>query len=108
MKSLVAILVLIVMPALAQTPAPKPQFEVSSVKPNATGRGGLMEVPPTGHVNINAATFTAMMRWAYRVQDYQSIGGPAWLTVDRFEVQANPPADFKPQPVTPCFGAAVP
>lgn len=108
MKLLVMTMALTVMPVLSQTPASKPQFEVASVKPNPSGRGGLMEVPPTGRVNIDSATFKTLMQWAFRVQDYQIIGGPAWLAVDRFDLLASPPADFKPQPVVPCFAADCP
>jgi uncharacterized protein (TIGR03435 family) len=83
------------------------KFEVTSVKPNMTGQGGFGDMPPTGRVNFVSMTFKALMRISYGVQDYKIIGGPAWLDVDRFDVQANPPADFRPQPVR-CFADCPP
>jgi uncharacterized protein (TIGR03435 family) len=99
------ILAIAAMPAASQTAGQKLQFEVASVKANATGRPGLIETPPTGRVDIVGTTLKMLMRTAYRVQDYQIIGGPAWLDVDRFDVHANPPPDFQPQPFVPCFAA---
>jgi uncharacterized protein (TIGR03435 family) len=79
------------------------KFEVTSVKPNTVGRGGYGDMPPSGRVNMVSLTFKMLMSAAYRVQDYQIIGGPAWLAVDRFDVQASPPSDFRPQPPARCF-----
>jgi uncharacterized protein (TIGR03435 family) len=83
-------------------------FEVASVKPNTTRQGTLMETPPTGRVNIISATFRTLLGMAYRVQDYQIIGGPDWLAIDRFDIQAAPPPDYQPQPVVPCITADCP
>jgi len=79
------------------------KFEVTSVKPNTTGRGGIGDMPPTGRVNFVSMTFRMLMSTSYGVQDYQIIGGPAWLAVDRFDVQASPPSSYQPQRLTPCF-----
>lgn len=79
------------------------RFEVTSVKPNSTGRAGAGDMPLTGRVNIVGWTFMMLMKAAYRVQDYQIIGGPGWLVVDRYDVQASPPADFQPQRSRTCF-----
>jgi uncharacterized protein (TIGR03435 family) len=88
--------------AASQTAGQKPQFEVTSVKPNTTERSGFGDMPPTGRVNIVGMTFRTLLRMSYGVEDYQIIGGPAWLAVDRFDVQASPPAEYRPQPVARC------
>jgi uncharacterized protein (TIGR03435 family) len=106
--ALILIFALAVLPAASQAPAQKPQFEVASIKPNTAGRGTLMDMPPTGRVNITGATLRTLVRTAYRVQDYQIVGGPDWIGADRFDVQARPPEDYQPQPVVPCFTADCP
>jgi len=84
------------------------KFEVTSVKPNTTARGGTGDMPPNGRVNFVGVTFRMLMRTSYGVQDYQIIGGPAWLAVDRFDVQAGPPSSYQPQRLTRCFDANCP
>src|SRR5262245_49789466 len=81
------------------------QFDAASVKPNTGGPGPTMiQMPPNGRVNIVNATARMLLRSAYRLQDYQIIGGPDWLNGDRFDIQASPPADYKPEPPPPCAG----
>jgi uncharacterized protein (TIGR03435 family) len=88
----------------AQAPAQKPQFEVASVKPHVQGTGpalgGVMEMPPSGRVNIVNATLRQMLLASYRLQDYQIIGGPDWLNSDRFDIQAKPSPDYQPESVS--------
>jgi uncharacterized protein (TIGR03435 family) len=105
----VLIIVGVLFPPITTSAQNQPlKFDVTSVKPNTTGRGGGGDMPPTGRVNLVSMTFRTLMEWAYHVQDYQIVGGPAWLAVDRFDVQASPPADFQPKPVKPCFVADCP
>lgn len=86
-----------------------PQFEVISIKPRAGTPGGAMiEMPPTGRVNFVNANLRTLLRVAYRLQDYQIVGGPDWLDRDRFDIQAKPSADYQPQPTTGCFGPDCP
>src|SRR5215471_14763371 len=77
---------------IVQTP---PQFEVASVKPVAFGPTRI-EMPPTGRVNFTNASVKTLVRTAYRLENYQIIGGPDWLDVDRFDVQARPAEDYQP------------
>src|SRR5690242_3511960 len=85
------------------------QFEVASVKENRSGFGfGSSDFPPNGRVNIENETLKGLMRWSYRLQDYQIIGGPAWVDADRFDIQAKPAADFEPKPIRPCLGPDCP
>ena len=84
-----------------------PQFEVASVKPVAFGPPRI-EMPPTGRVNFTSASLKTLVRTAYRLENYQIIGGPDWLDVDRFDVQARPPENYQPPKSTPCIGADCP
>ena len=87
-------------------------FDVASVKTNTTGPGPTMIQmdPRTGRATVTNATFRMLLRTAYRVQDYQIIGGPDWMNAVRFDIQAKPDADFKPDPApaTPCIGPGCP
>jgi len=86
------------------------QFDVSSIKPNTGGPGPTMiQMPPTGRVNILNASVRSVLRVSYRLQDYQIIGGPDWMNADRFDIQATPPAGYQPEPLgPPCLAANCP
>ena len=77
----------------AQTAAPaaKPiTFEVASVKPNTSGDGRVLITPqPGGRLNLVNVPLRFMIRYAYRVQDFQVVGGPDWLGTARFDVVAK-------------------
>ena len=69
-----------------RTDATAPAFEVASVKPNTSGDDSVARIPSPSGVTITNATLQMMMRWAYRVQDFQIIDGPSWLSTARFDV----------------------
>lgn len=71
-----------------------PAFEVASVKPSNPDPGPLGQIPrvmpPLG------GRFTAMnvplrmfVRMAYSLQDFQLVGGPAWMATTRFDIVAK-------------------
>lgn len=76
-----------------------PAFEVASVKLNTSGDlRATMGVQPGGRftaINVPART---IISYAYQLQEYQVLGGPAWLDSDRFDISAKA-ADN--QPLTP-------
>jgi uncharacterized protein (TIGR03435 family) len=75
-----------------------PQFDVASVKPNKSGG-----VPPSSTVRpgglyvANNVTLRTLIQSAFGVRDEQIVGGPDWVSVDRFDVtgkvDGNPPPD---------------
>jgi uncharacterized protein (TIGR03435 family) len=73
-----------------------PAFEVVSVKPNDSGsdRSSSM-VMPGGRYNATNATLRMMIRTAYQVHDDQIVGGPDWISTERFDLMGkaagNPP-----------------
>jgi uncharacterized protein (TIGR03435 family) len=85
------------------------QFDAASVKPNLSGPGpAILGLPPSGRVNLVNVTLRSLLRVVYNIQDHQIIGGPDWLNKDRFDIQAAPPSDFKPEPFLPCAGPDCP
>jgi len=80
--------------AFAQTPAPKPQFEVASVKPSdPNARGGRIGFQPGGRFVATGITLRFLIQQAYGVRDFQIIGGPGWMGSDRFDISAKPDAE---------------
>jgi uncharacterized protein (TIGR03435 family) len=72
------------------TQSPDPTFEVASVKPNHSGdadSGSYVE--PGGRYAANNITLRALIKIAYGVHDNQIVGGPDWVTRDRWDVVAK-------------------
>lgn len=75
----------------AVPPERKPTFEVVSVKPNRSGEfGASFGVGPGGQLTVRNNTLRNMIRNAYQLQNFQIVGGPSWLDIDRFDVTAKP------------------
>jgi uncharacterized protein (TIGR03435 family) len=72
----------------AQDIAPIPY--VASVKKNAGGFGGQIRIMP-GNISVNGMPVRILIRQAYgQLQDFQLVGGPAWINQDRFDIEAKP------------------
>jgi uncharacterized protein (TIGR03435 family) len=80
---LACLIVVFSMGAAAQSPA----FQTVSIKPNRSGDGTSIR---TSLGRLRAASVTAheLLLYAFGVRDSQLIGGPDWLTKDRFDVEA--------------------
>jgi len=75
----------------AQAPAGA-TFEVASVKPNKSGDGRVMVgMQPGGRFNASNVPLRLLLRQAFNMQDFQIVGGPDWITSDRFDVIAKAP-----------------
>jgi len=69
--------------------APTPTFEVTSVKRNTSGEGFVtMGLAPGRPTFINMPVRQLIVR-AYGVQAFQVLGGPSWITGDRFDITAK-------------------
>jgi len=69
-------------------------FAVTSVLPNKTGAMRvLMRVQPGGAWEATNVTLESMIRLAYRIQESQLVGGPAWIYSDRFDIVAKSSQD---------------
>jgi uncharacterized protein (TIGR03435 family) len=72
----------------AQDIAPVPY--VASVKKNVSGFGGQIRIMP-GNISVNGMPVRILIRQAYgQLQDFQVVGGPAWINSDRFDMEAKP------------------
>jgi uncharacterized protein (TIGR03435 family) len=90
-KSVLAAAVLTAFTAAQPTSPAKPiAFEVASIKPNTSGDGRVLMMPqPGGRFNLVNVPLRLMIRYAYRIQDFQVVGGPAWISTARFDVVAK-------------------
>ncbi|HKH74434.1 MAG TPA: TIGR03435 family protein [Vicinamibacterales bacterium] len=71
----------------AQDIAPVPY--VASVKKNVGGIGAQMRIAPA-MISANGVPVRLLMRQAYgQLQDFQLIGGPPWISSDRFDIEAK-------------------
>jgi uncharacterized protein (TIGR03435 family) len=74
--------------------AQRPSFEVASVKrfdastsgqPNFSG----FQDQPGGRFIVSGVTLKMLITYAYRVRDFQFVGGPDWMNTDQWEVIAK-------------------
>lgn len=76
--------------------ASNPEFEVASVKP--TKSGGLPPFVRSPDRFAMRAPLRVLIQNAYQLlQDGQLVGGPVWLTSDRFDVVAKVPDNTSPE-----------
>src|SRR5688572_10964918 len=66
-------------------------FEVTSVKPNNSGDTNSSTGGRGGNFRATNVTLRRLIVYAYRLREFQIAGGPGWLTVDRFDIQARAP-----------------
>ncbi len=93
-------------------PVSPPAFEVASVKP-ANPVGGRMEINgfytyPGGRIVCHGCTLEYLLEIAFDVQQFQLAGGPGWMSSDRFEIEARPPATAKSVNSNPASPKAAP
>src|SRR5215831_17648266 len=78
------------------------QFEVASIKPSdPNGRVGWHDM--AGQANYSGVTVKMLIQMAYNLRDFQVLGGPAWITSNRYDISAKAPAagvDFSGDPMT--------
>jgi uncharacterized protein (TIGR03435 family) len=76
-----------------------PQFEVASIKPNKSGDGRVMiSMQPGGRFTATNVPLKFLIRNAYQLQDFQIVGGPDWISSERFDVVAKAEASDQGDP----------
>src|SRR5260370_15428275 len=73
--------------ALGQAPTP-PTFDVATVKPKRTGKGGGNFAASPGMLTIRNLPLRRIIGAAYNIAEYQ-ISGPQWLAQERFDIMAK-------------------
>jgi uncharacterized protein (TIGR03435 family) len=67
-----------------------PSFEVASIRTSDPDSRLKVQFAPGGRLLVGHATLRFLIKIAYDVSDDQLVGGPAWLGLRRFDVQAKP------------------
>lgn len=83
----------------AQTPIPTSvdvAFEVASVRPNKSGALNSSTSGRGGSFTATNVTAYQLIIYAYRLRPFQLASGPRWIGSDRFDIQARPPENAKP------------
>jgi uncharacterized protein (TIGR03435 family) len=81
-----------VMAAASQTATQKPAFEVASVKEEPPGPNigtGIVRPLSGGRLSAEKAFLRVLIWSAYRVRDYQVVGGPDWMNSTRYNIEAK-------------------
>lgn len=78
----------------AQSPAPA--FEVVSVKSNTSASASSSSRNLGSRYTATNVTVVQLLRNAYGIQEFEIAGGPRWMGVDRFDIEATVPAGSKP------------
>ena len=76
--------------AFGQAPAARPEFEVATVKPSGDESGassGITTKP--GGMDAHNVTVKRCIMGAYAVGPHQVVGGPDWVSSDRYEIVAK-------------------
>ncbi len=74
--------------ALFGQSAPRPKFEVASIKPSQEQRFMMVRVLPGGRLTATAP-LRLLIQNAYSLQAFQIVGGPGWLDSDRYQIEAK-------------------
>jgi uncharacterized protein (TIGR03435 family) len=69
-----------------------PKFEIASIKPSPESAGWQYSIKPSpGGFRATNIPLSYLITWAFQINDYQLIGGPAWMT-NRYDIAAQPAA----------------
>src|SRR5947208_15851779 len=73
---------------LAGADAPCQTFDVATVRPNRTGKGGGNLAASPGMLTIRNLPLRTIIGAAYNIAEYR-ISGPHWLEQERFDIVAK-------------------
>jgi uncharacterized protein (TIGR03435 family) len=84
-------------PPTEAAPGPAPAYEVSSVKPNKSGDGGMrIQFTPVG-VSFSNVALQLVLRESFGIEDSRILGAPDWVKTDRFDIEAKVDAADAPK-----------
>ena len=74
-----------------------PAFDVATIKPNPSGGGSLQGLTMGGrNFRVRNGSLGDLITFAYNVQAKQVVGAPAWMDVDRYDIDAIPDQPGQP------------
>ena len=77
-------------------------FEVASIKPRPTSGGEpIIRRQPGGRLDAQNVAAWHLLTLAYQLQPFQLVGGPDWVSKDRFDILAKLEGDPAPVPQGP-------
>jgi uncharacterized protein (TIGR03435 family) len=69
--------------------AQEPAFEVASIRPNPAAGSTDIRPMANGRLTATRASTRSLILRAHGLHDSQLVGGPAWIDVDRFDIDAR-------------------
>jgi uncharacterized protein (TIGR03435 family) len=85
----VALLLFVACGVWGQPAAPRPQFEVASIKPNKSGDMRMMfRSASGGRFTASNVSLQSLITIAYHIKDFQLSGAPPWLS-ERYDIEAK-------------------
>ena len=76
--------------ALGQAQSLPKEFDVATIKPNASNDNRFMIRPlPGGGLTITGVPLRMLIMEAYDVRTFQVSGGPGWMNTDRWDIEAK-------------------
>jgi len=92
-------MLLLALLAAAQTPAPRPKFEVVSFKPGLSplesrsrGIAPRQPIQDPGHYEMSNVSMRVLLRAAFQLEDPQRVTAPAWIDRQFIDIVAKLPA----------------
>ena len=73
------------------SPSPEPAFDVASIKPNRSGESGSGSTTRKGGYLGTNVSLHQLVTEAYGLRPFQVTGGPGWIKLDRFDINARAP-----------------
>jgi uncharacterized protein (TIGR03435 family) len=73
----------------AQDVAPRPKFEVVSIKPNTSGDFNAAINSFSRRFEAKNVWLRYLIQFAWNIKDFQLSGGPGWAASDRYNVEAT-------------------
>jgi uncharacterized protein (TIGR03435 family) len=91
------ILALAAVTSYGQQSTEPPKYEVASIKPNSDDASDYsFHIGSDGSIAAAGITLKRLMMTAFNVQGFRILGGPAWVSSRRWELQARPDRPASP------------
>jgi uncharacterized protein (TIGR03435 family) len=73
-----------------------PSFEVATIKPNDSGAGHFRIIERGRNISTTATSLEDLIVFSYGVQAKQIIGGPSWMSSERYDIVGIPDVEGEP------------